>query len=123
MTSSCFPAASLEDLNLGLTVTFFESFSGSQRFTSDLASPTPTNDDVDLTSATGSSNACELSASSRTGSVYFDAEDPASSTTARLDAPTDAKTGMKLSCNIQRPHFISHNPLIMLSNWLKVRDY
>ncbi|KAM7535381.1 hypothetical protein Aperf_G00000099591 [Anoplocephala perfoliata] len=65
--------------------------SGSQRFTSGLVSPTPTNDDVDLVSAAGSSNTHELSTSSRTGSVYFDVEDPASSTAERLDTLTDNK--------------------------------
>lgn len=66
----------------------------SQRFNSGLTSPAPTYDDADLVSATGSSNALGLSASSRTGSIYFDAEDRASAVAVRLDTPTDAKTGI-----------------------------
>uniref|UniRef100_A0A0R3SP81 Movement protein n=1 Tax=Hymenolepis diminuta TaxID=6216 RepID=A0A0R3SP81_HYMDI len=67
-------------------------YENSQRFNSGLTSPTPTYDDVDIVSATGSSNALGFSASSRTGSIYFDAEDRASAVAVRLDTPTDAKT-------------------------------
>ncbi|KAL5108967.1 hypothetical protein TcWFU_005461 [Taenia crassiceps] len=49
-----------------------------KRANSAVPSPTPTEDDGDLVSAVGSSNACDLSASSQTNSIYFDVEDPVS---------------------------------------------
>nr|CDS30018.1 Fragile site associated protein C terminal [Hymenolepis microstoma] len=65
---------------------------GSQRFNSGLTSPTPIYDDPEPFSATGSSNALALSSSSRTDSIYFDAEDRGSANAVRLDAFTNVQT-------------------------------
>ncbi|KAH9284372.1 Uncharacterized protein ECG_02261 [Echinococcus granulosus] len=49
-----------------------------KQISSAVPSPTLTEDDDDLVSVGGSLNACDLSVSSRTDSVYFDVEDPVS---------------------------------------------